>query len=106
MRKIILVVASTVALGTATMTTSALAAHSATKVRPAAHFGTDLCRRYPGLAPTGTCRRFGLFAAAAGPWWVGTWWAGPWWYHEDCLDGLRWVLTPSGWSWQACVWLP
>lgn len=93
MRKIIL--ASAVALGVAAMMTSALAA---VKVRPAAaHFATTLCR-YPSFAPA-TCHQFlgpsfGFFAVA---------W-GPWWYDDDCWDGLRWVLTPRGWSWQACIW--
>jgi hypothetical protein len=32
------------------------------------------------------------------------WWYDHEHYNDDCWDGRRWVLTPFGWSWQACVW--
>jgi hypothetical protein len=90
MRKIMLVVASVVALGAATMTTGAL--------------GADQPLGSPGLNQHFAFRH-GYYI---GPGYVAvTDWAS--WYHrehfnDDCWDGRRWVLTQFGWSWQACFW--
>jgi hypothetical protein len=90
MRKIILVVASAVALGAATMTSGAL--------------GADQPLGRPGLN-----HRFlyhhGHFVHYVGPL-PGTyaWWYDHEHYNDDCWDGRRWVVTPFGWRWQACVW--
>jgi len=76
MRKIILV-ASAVALGAATMTTGAL--------------GADL----PGfVARPGLNYHFAYHHSQFSAW-----------YDDGCWDGRRWVLgTRRGWTWQACVW--
>jgi hypothetical protein len=92
MRKIILVVASAVALGAATMTTGALGADQPGFVgRPGLnhHFAYH----------------HGHFAEYFGPL-PGTyaWWYDHEHYNDDCWDGRRWVLTRFGWSWEACVW--
>jgi len=76
MRKIILVVASAVALGAATMTTGAL--------------GADL----PGFVTRpGLNYHFAYHHSQFSAW-----------YDDGCWDGRRWVLgTRRGWTWQACV---
>lgn len=90
MRKIILVVASAVALSAATMTTVALGAD-----RPL--YGPEFDH--------GFAFRHGRYF---GPGFVAvTGWAS-WYdrehYNDDCWDGRRWGLTRFGWSWQRCVW--
>jgi hypothetical protein len=94
MRKIILVVASAVALGAATMTTGALGADQPGFVgRPglnhhfAYRYGHYLHDHYFGPVP-------GTYA----------WWYDHEHYNDNCWDGRQWVLTPFGWGWQACVW--
>jgi hypothetical protein len=88
MRKIILVVASAVALDAATMTTGALSADQ------------------PRFGNHRFAYHHGHFAQYVGPV-PGTY---AWWYahehdNDDCWDGRRWVLgTRFGWTWQACVW--
>jgi len=87
MRKTMRVVGSAVALGAASMTTGALGADQpGLNHRFASHHG-HFVHYFVGPVP-------GTYA---------------WWYHhehynDDCWDGRRWVLTPFGWSWQACVW--
>ena len=92
MRTIIRVVGTAVALGAASMTTGALGADQ------------------PGfVSRPGLNHRFayhhGHFAHYIGPT-PGTyaWWYDHEHYNDDCWDGRRWVLTPYGWSWQACIW--
>jgi hypothetical protein len=91
MRKIILLVASAVALGAATMTTGALGADQPGFVGR------------PGLNHR-LAYHHGHFDPYFGPP-PGTY---AWWYaHEhaddDCFGGRRWVLgTRLGWTWEAC----
>ena len=105
MRKIILVVASAVALGTATMTTGALGADQPGFVgRPGPNH--RLAYQCFGTAPGTLAYHHGHFDPCFGPV-PGTY--ASWYAHEhrndDCWDGRRWVLgTRLGWTWQACVW--
>jgi hypothetical protein len=112
MRKIILVVASAVAFGAATMTTGALAQRlHGGGMGGAAQFGGGHFGGEPhfGGRPEFSGREFkhrdfdrrfafrrrffgtdfGFFAAG-----------GSWWYDDDCLS--RWERTPSGWRQRLC----
>jgi hypothetical protein len=104
MRKIILFVASAVALGPVTMTTGALGADQLGFVgRPGLNH--RFAYQCPGTVPGALAYHHGHFDPCFGPV-PGTY--ASWYAHEhrndDCWDGRRWVLgTRLGWTWEACV---
>ena len=103
MRKLILVVASAVALAAATMTTGALGANQPGFVgRPGLNH--RIAYRCFGSVPGTLAYHHGHFDPCFGPV-PGTyaWWYAHEHYDDDCFGGRRWVLgTRLGWTWEAC----